>query len=102
MSELYGSKKPALIMIRGLPGSGKSYLAKALKKALGEDKVVMLDPDSIDKNSKDYTQMAEALTSEGVDEKLFPYRYSRGLAYKGIEQNKVIMWNQAFTNLDGD
>lgn len=101
MSDLYGSKKPVLIMIRGLPGSGKSYLANALKKAIGDDKVVTLDPDTIDKNSKDYVEMATTLTSEGVDEKLFPYRYSRGQAYKGIEENKVVMWNQAFTNLDG-
>jgi predicted ABC-type ATPase len=89
------------MLIRGLPGSGKSYLAVALQAALGETNVLILDPDKIDLTSQDYLAFSETKTKEGVDEKFHPYRWSREQAYRAIEANKIIMWNQAFTNLDG-
>lgn len=92
---------PTLVLVRGLPGSGKTYLATALKKELGEDNVVTLDPDATDYNSIEYTEMSAKLTAEGVDTKFFPYRFLRFQAWEGIENNKIIIWNQAFTNLDG-
>lgn len=92
---------PTLILIRGLPGSGKSYLADALRTALGTDNVAVVDPDATDYTSDAYKQMSAALTAEGVDEKFHPYRFTRAQAYDGITSNKIIMWNQAFTNLDG-
>ncbi|HSX17086.1 MAG TPA: ATP-binding protein [Patescibacteria group bacterium] len=92
---------PTLILIRGLPGSGKSYIAKALQESLGADNVVMLDPDATDYKSKEYLALSESLTAEGVDAKFHPYRFLRGRAYKGIETNRIIIWNQGFTNLDG-
>jgi len=91
--------RPVLIMVRGLPGSGKSYLAQLLQKRLGGD-VVMLDPDGTDYTSGAYASFSAKLTSEGVDEKLHPYRYLRAQAYEGITDHKVIIWNQAFTNND--
>lgn len=92
---------PVLVLIRGLPGSGKSYLADALAEKIGADKVTLLDPDTVDFDSEAYKAMAERLTQEGVDKKFFPYRFSRERAYEAIEANKLIIWNQAFTNLDG-
>jgi predicted ABC-type ATPase len=92
---------PTLLMVRGLPGSGKSYLAMALSQALGQDNVVILDPDATDYNSPEYLELSKSLSAEGVDEKFHPYRYLRGKAYKAIENNQIIIWNQAFTNLDG-
>lgn len=91
---------PLLILIRGLPGSGKSYLAKELQKAIGPEKVVMLDPDATDYESPAYLAHTKALTAEGVDPKLHAYRFLRAQAYRGIEDRKVIIWNQPFTNLD--
>ena len=92
---------PTLLLIRGLPGSGKSYLAKALRDTLGADNVVLLDPDSTDYESQAYKDMSAALTAEGVEEKFHPYRFVRAQAYQGITDHKIVIWNQAFTNLDG-
>lgn len=92
-------KHPILILIRGLPGSGKSYLALALQKSLGKDMVVMLDPDATDYKSKAYAAHTKALSREGVDTKLHPYRFLRAKAHKGIATHKIIIWNQPFTNL---
>jgi len=92
---------PILVLIRGLPGSGKSYLAHAVREALGAAQVVSLDPDATDYTSQAYLDMSASLTKDGVDEKFHPYRFLRAQAYDGIEHNKVIIWNQAFTNLDG-
>ncbi len=92
---------PVLILVRGVPGSGKSYLTLALRQSLGADKVVVLDPDATDYASQAYHDHTAALTAEGVDEKFHPYRFLRAQAYQGITANKIIIWNQAWTNLDG-
>jgi len=92
---------PTLILIRGLPGGGKSYIAVALQQALGEAAAVILDPDKIDLQSKEYRALSQALTAEGVDQKFHPYRYLRAQAYAAIEAHQYIIWNQGFTNLDG-
>lgn len=101
MSKVQSTSHPTLILIRGVPGSGKSYLAGALQEAIGKDKVVLLDPDSTDYTSKEYTEFSKALTLEGVDPKFHPYRYVRGKAYETIIAHKILIWNQPFTNLDG-
>lgn len=93
--------RPALILIRGLPGSGKSYLAEKLAASLGRDKVVILDPDSINKSSQEYLAFSEALTADGVEPKFHPYRWSRVRGYDAIKAGKIIIWNQAFTDLGG-
>ncbi len=92
---------PTLMLIRGLPGSGKSHLSATLRGVLGNSNVVELDPDATDYQSEAYLKMSETLTNEGVDAKFHPYRFLRAQAYAGIEANKIIMWNQGFTNLDG-
>lgn len=92
---------PTLILIRGLPGSGKSTLAQALENELRPEHVLVLDPDRIDLDSPEYHEFSALKTKEGVEEKFHPYRWSREQAYRAIEANKVVIWNQAFTNLDG-
>jgi len=91
---------PVIILIRGLPGSGKSYIAKALLGELGNKTVVMLDPDTTDYKSEDYISHTKTLRLEGVDEALHVYRFLRAKAYKGIADKKIIIWNQPFTNLE--
>lgn len=99
VSTRISNEYPVMIFVRGLPGSGKTYIAVELQKALGED-VVMLDPDATDYESKEYEEHTKKLTEEGVDPKLHAYRFLRGKAYKGIADHKIILWNQPFTNLE--
>lgn len=92
---------PKLVLVRGLPGSGKSYLVAALKDSIGQDEVVVLDPDATDYTSQAYSDFSAKLTADGVESKFHPYRFLRAGAYAGITAHKVIIWNQAFTSLDG-
>jgi len=88
------------ILVRGLPGGGKTFVARELEKALGTDRVVMLDPDATDYDSPEYLDHTKQLTVEGVDPAIHAYRFLRAKAYKGIADHKIIIWNQPFTNLE--
>lgn len=92
--------QPTLIIVRGLPGSGKTYVAKELVKEFAPEQVVMLDPDEVDQQSDAYKQHVAQATSEGVDPKLHLYRFLRAQAYEAIANHKIILWNQPFTNLE--
>lgn len=89
-----------MILMRGLPGSGKSYIASALAEAVDKESIVMLDPDATNYESEEYKKHTKQLTEEGVDASLHAYRFLRGKAYQGIVDHKVILWNQPFTNLE--
>lgn len=90
---------PLVIIVRGLPGSGKTYIATELAKRLGQE-VIMLDPDATDYESQAYHDHVKAQIAEGVDPKLHAYRFLRAQAYDGIANGKVVIWNQPFTNLE--
>jgi thymidylate kinase len=92
---------PALILIRGLPGSGKTYLADKLHTVLGAEHIVMLDPDTIGYKDEAYTEHSKSLTAEGIEEKLHPYRFLRSRAHQAISDHKIIIWNQPFTLAGG-
>lgn len=94
------TKDPVLIIIRGLPGSGKSSIARELQKDLGADEVTLLDPDMTDYTGNEYKEFSARLVAEGVDTKLHPYRFLRAAAYAAIKERKIVIWNQGFTNLD--
>lgn len=102
MTKVTPANHPLLILIRGLPGSGKSYIAKALEPELaerfGSNTFINLDPDATDYNSQAYQAHTERLDKEGVDKILHPYRFLRAQAYQAIEDHKLIFWNQPFTS----
>lgn len=98
MTEKKLKKHPILIMMRGLPGSGKSFIARQVVERYGQINTVILDPDAIDFGSDDYAHFSEELSIQQVDSTLHPYRYLRAQAYKAIDEGKLIIWNQAFTN----
>lgn len=100
MNDTLARESPTLILVRGLPGSGKSYLATRLQAALGKDKVVFLDPDATDYKSKEYKEHIQVQTAAGVDPNLHAYRFLRAKAQAGIVAHKIIIWNQPFTNLE--
>lgn len=89
-----------LLLVRGLPGSGKTFVAQQLAQTFDPNDVVMLDPDEVDQTSQAYQSHVAQATAEGVDQALHLYRYLRSQAYQGIADKKVIIWNQPFTNLD--
>lgn len=91
---------PKLIIVRGIPGSGKSYFAEVLQQTIGKEKTIMLDPDATDYNSPEYIAHVKQQNIDGVDPKLHPYRFLRAKAYKAITDSKIILWNQPFTNLE--
>lgn len=88
---------PTLIMIRGLPGSGKSYLADALRKRLGLQNVFIADPDTADLTGEEYRLYSNELAKEGLDKAIHPFRWSRKLACDAISARKIVIWNQPFT-----
>jgi len=90
---------PKAVLVRGVPGGGKSQLTDILRQKLGA-RVEVLDPDAVDQDSGEYRAFVETQTREGVDPKLHLYRWSRARAYAAIEAHKIIIWNQAFTNLE--
>ena len=92
---------PVLVLIRGLPGSGKSYLAAALRDRIGDDKVVLLDPDTIDYASDKYITLSKSLAAEGIEEKFYPNRFLKAEAYQAIGEHRIIIWNQPFTEPGG-
>ena len=92
--------QPTLIVIRAVPGSGKSFVATRLQEVLSADRVVLLDPDAIDYASEAYKAHAKACEAEGVEPALHAYRFLRAQAYEAIAEHKIIIWNQPFTNLE--
>jgi tRNA uridine 5-carbamoylmethylation protein Kti12 len=95
------TNNPTLIIVRGIPGGGKSYITTKLQDTLGTSSVVVLDPDAIDKASRDYITFSEDLTRDTVDQTLHPYRFLRAKAHQAISDNKIIIWNQGFIDPDG-
>jgi adenylate kinase family enzyme len=94
-------KRPILILMRGLPGSGKTYIAQHLLQVLeskeGVGSVLMLDPDAIENKTDEYVQAQKQFAANGIEEKFHPYRYLRGKAERAIEKQQIIIWNQPFT-----
>lgn len=93
-------KQSTLIFIRGLPGSGKSYLAKHLVRLFDPSTVVVLDPDLVDQSSTAYKEHVKEQVRENVDPKLHLYRFSRAQAFQAAKNGKIIIWDQPFNDFE--
>jgi len=83
----------ALIIIRGLPGSGKTFLSKALVETLGNNNVKEVNPDDIFDASEEYQDFVEQLQREEPDlgSKFFPFRFLRKQALEAIQIDKIVI-----------
>lgn len=90
---------PTLVVVRGLPGSGKSYLVERLLGMMEPGSFVSLDPDVVDQSSPEYLAHSDALAAEGVEPRVHLFRFSRAKALRAIEERKLVIWNQPFSNL---
>lgn len=97
--KIESSKTATVLFVRGIPGSGKTTIAEYIKEASLSGAVV-LDPDLIDYNGEDYQNHTKEQAKQGVDPKLFAYRYLRAQAYDAITDGKLVIWNQPFSNLE--
>ncbi len=93
---------PILLLIRGLPGSGKSTQARFLSEKLGKEKSLLLDPDYIDKKESEYLEFSESLAQKEPDlpVNIHPYRYLMNRALNGLKFSNIVIWNQPFIDLD--
>lgn len=92
---------PTLVIIRGIPGCGKTYLAQALRTNLTFDNVEPLDPDLIDFSGDEYRGFARRLSIEEpeLDSKIYPYRYLFKKAKQALSEGRIVVWDQPFSNL---
>lgn len=86
--------QPLLLFIRGIPGSGKSFLARALASQV----TTILDPDAIDDNDPAYMSFASNLKLASLDPKIIPFRWLKHCAIESAQLNSIILWNQPFTD----
>lgn len=96
---MYMNHKPLLIFVRGIPGSGKSFLSEALTKKIGLKNTVLLDPDAIDEKDPGYISLSKDLTQDGLPKTIHPFRWLRKSACEAISSGKTVIWNQPFTDL---
>ena len=95
MSQL--NEPSILIIVRGIPGSGKSYLSERLHDTIGHKKSVLLDPDTLDTTSTDFQEFSKQLSREGLDSAIHPFRWLRYQACQHARPGYVTIWNQPFT-----
>jgi tRNA uridine 5-carbamoylmethylation protein Kti12 len=100
MSQNNNLQDPILIIIRGLPGSGKSFIADKLSSMKLKELVSVIDPDRIDFDTGEYKNFSVNLAKENVDPIFYPYRFLRNIAYETIDSCGLVIWTQAFTNLE--
>lgn len=101
MSEFQHAHHPLLVLVRGLPGGGKTYITNELVKSFDPDEYIVLDPDATDYESDAYKAHMADMKQQGIEPIYYPYRFLRAKAQHAIAEHKIIIWNQPFTLLGG-
>src|SRR5581483_1224699 len=93
--------EPHLVILRGLPGSGKSSVANKIKDALSQ-KIEIVDPDLIKKKDEEYINFVnhEILKEPDLEPKFLPYRYLLSKTIAFLENKKSVIWSQPFSDLE--
>lgn len=94
---------PKLVIVRGLPGSGKTFLSHKLKDVIQRESTSVLDPDEINRETYEYVEFTARLRSDNamLDPKFFPFRYLIEMASNSLNQGGIVIWNQPFSDLEG-
>ncbi len=87
---------PWLVIIRGIPGSRKSTLARLIRKAKLFDNCISLDPDKIREEDLESFIRKYKLHYLNFDKK---YRYNFKKAGKNLGIGKNVIWDQPFRTL---
>ncbi len=92
-----------VILIRGIPGSGKSTVSGEIVKRIGQASCAIIDPDDIDYEGRDYSDFVEKTRIEctDLDSKFYPYRFMLDQFKTAIRNGKCVIWNQPFSNTEG-
>lgn len=93
---VFMSNDVTVVFVRGVPGSGKSYITSRFVATLIDGSYVSLDPDAIERRVAEYQDFSRQLTEQGVDKKFHDYRYLRQQAYDAISAQQTVVWNQPF------
>jgi hypothetical protein len=92
---------PVLILLRGLPGAGKSTLTKEIVSSFSiQTAVEVIDPDAITPDDPHF-QNFKAEDSEPDREKVLVYRYNSYRAIQFLTLKKIVIWDQVWSKLDG-
>jgi hypothetical protein len=101
-TEVY-AQNAILVILRGLPGSGKSHLAEDIKNRIANKSISIVDPDMIDEADDSYKDFTAYLAKNEpeLESKFYPYRFLLSKSAEVLRQRGVVIWNQAFTDVDG-
>lgn len=82
----------ALVIIRGIPGSGKSTIASCLSQNLGA-RALRIDPD-------EYRYKAVLQPPQRSEDRNELFDKLANKALEALRLGKIVIWDQALTNLD--
>lgn len=88
------------LVIRGLPGIGKSTLAKTIAGGFGQEHCLFLDPDRVDLKLVERSVLLKHPGEEVTDQKLI-YRHLLSKARNALLEGKIVIWDQPWRSLWG-
>lgn len=93
-------KRPVLLIVRGIPGSGKSTLTDQLLKLPSLKDSLRLDPDLVDQNGDEFVKFCQSLPLELPIQKQI-YRFLLRKAEAALKEQRSVIWEQPWRTLKG-